>query len=202
LATITGCYEKTFPGQPAPYLVFNYQVIRVWELSPRDLLLGGLGTLPLAPISAVTAADLPSVIEELKQKLAAPRYRLVAGQMWTAVGILMGLGFERGLVEQLLKGFQNMKESVTYQAIVEEGVLKGRLEGRLEEAKRILLRLGEKQFGKGAPATLRMQVESVQSLEKLENWTERLFQARSWEALVADTFQPKVAKGRNKKSKD
>ena len=103
------------------------------------LLTGGAGTLPLAPIGAVTEADLPGVIERLKEKLAAPKFRRTAGRFWTAVDVLMGLRYDRVLVEQLLQGVHGMKESVTYQAIVEEGVVKG----RLERARRTLLRLGE-----------------------------------------------------------
>src|SRR5205823_3141389 len=64
LKSLTGVYERRFPGKE-PYLRFHYQVIRVWELSPEQLLTGGLGTLPLAPISNVTEADLPDVIERL-----------------------------------------------------------------------------------------------------------------------------------------
>ncbi len=58
----------------------------------------------------------------------------------------MGLRYDRALIEQLLQEVRGMKESVTYQAIVEEGVAKGREEGvvkgRMEEARRILFRLG------------------------------------------------------------
>jgi hypothetical protein len=32
LRTITGVYERSFPGGHPPYLVFRYQLIRVWEL--------------------------------------------------------------------------------------------------------------------------------------------------------------------------
>src|SRR5262245_57976819 len=55
LANLTGKYEKQFAGEP-PYLRFRYRVIRVWQLPVATLLSGGLGTLPLAPISAVTRA--------------------------------------------------------------------------------------------------------------------------------------------------
>ncbi len=49
--------ERGFPDE-VPYNVFRYRVIRVWQLPPDPLLTGGLGTLPLAPISAVTVGDL------------------------------------------------------------------------------------------------------------------------------------------------
>lgn len=68
LSTINGLYERGFPGE-RPYLRFEYQVIRVWELPPDLLLKGGLGTLPLAPISAVTGDQLPGVIERMKRRV-------------------------------------------------------------------------------------------------------------------------------------
>ncbi len=143
LRSISGRYERLFPGVADPYLSFRYQVLRVWQLPAERLLAGGLGTLPLAPIGAVTESDLPGVIDRLKEKLAAPRYRKAAGPLWTAVDVLMGLRYDRALIEQLLQGVRGMKESVTYQAIVEEGVAKGELRG----ARRILLLSGEEQFG-------------------------------------------------------
>jgi hypothetical protein len=142
--------------------------------------------LPLAPIGAVSEAELPGVIEAMKEKLAAPRYRKAAGQMWTAVDVLMGLRYDRVLIEQLLRGVRGMKESVTYQAIVEEGVVKG----RLEEARRIVLLLGEHLYNQPASASGRAQVEAVNSVELLERLTERVHRVRSWEELLADVPAP------------
>ncbi len=50
LRSITGRYEQRFPGVAEPYLIFRYQVIRVWQLPADQLLSGGLGILPLAPV--------------------------------------------------------------------------------------------------------------------------------------------------------
>jgi hypothetical protein len=45
------------------------------------------------------------VIEQMKVKLAASRYRQVAGQLWTDVDVLLGLRYERAFIEQLLPEF-------------------------------------------------------------------------------------------------
>lgn len=58
---LTGLYERLFPGEE-PYLTFRYQVVRVWQLALERLLTGSLALLPLAPISAVTEAELPGII--------------------------------------------------------------------------------------------------------------------------------------------
>jgi predicted transposase YdaD len=59
--------------------------------------------------------------------------------------------FPENIAKWLLKGVRNMKESVTYQAILREGKAKGRAqgkaEGKLEEAMRMLVRQGRKRFG-------------------------------------------------------
>ena len=44
---LTGTFQRGFRGEP-PYLVFRYEVVRVWQLSPETFLSGGLGILPLA----------------------------------------------------------------------------------------------------------------------------------------------------------
>ena len=53
----TGLLELSEPDD-APYLVFRYRVIRVWEKPVEDVLAGGLGVLPLAPISDVAESEL------------------------------------------------------------------------------------------------------------------------------------------------
>jgi hypothetical protein len=47
----------------------------VQQLSPTSLLKGGVALLPLAPISAVTKADLPAIIQRMKRRLSSRRGR-------------------------------------------------------------------------------------------------------------------------------
>lgn len=51
-----------------------------------------------------------------------------AKELWSAAYILMGLRYERAMLQSLLRGVMNMKESVRYQAILEEGETKGKVE--------------------------------------------------------------------------
>ncbi len=61
--------------------------------------------------------------------------------------------------------------SKMYQWIFEQG----RLEGRLNEARRILLRQGARRFG--APdATTRAAIEATQDIDQLETLAERILQ--------------------------
>lgn len=76
-----------------------------------------------------------------------------------------------------------MKESSTYQAILAEGRAEGEAMGRAEEARKVLLLLGGKQFGP-PDASTRATIEAA-DLERLERWTERLLDVSSWDALLA-----------------
>jgi hypothetical protein len=64
---LSGVRERTHPGETRPYIVFRYDVIRIWRLPPSRLLAGGLGTLPLTPISAVTEPELPGIIKRMRR---------------------------------------------------------------------------------------------------------------------------------------
>jgi predicted transposase YdaD len=107
-----------------------------------------------------------------------------AGVLWSATYILMGLRFPREFAGQLLKGVRAMKESDTYQAILEEGKIEGKIEGKAEEAKAILLRLGEKRFGVPDEPT-RTRIEAIVALSQLEGLIVRLLEVESWAELFS-----------------
>jgi hypothetical protein len=62
-----------------------------------------------------------------------------------------------------------MKDSVTYQAIIEEGKIEARHEG--------LLRLGRKRFGQA--------LKAIRDLDRLDRLVDRLLEASSWEQFLA-----------------
>ena len=76
-----------------------------------------------------------------------------------------------------------MKESVTYQAILEEGRVEGQNEGALKEARRFLLLQGENRFGP-PNATIVAALEGINDLKKLEELGVQLIQAASWQDLL------------------
>ncbi len=175
---LTGTYEEGFPEEE-PYLVFRYRVLRVWQMPPAAFLSGGPGLLALAPISAVTKAELPGIIQQMEGQLKQRSARGWANDVWAATYVLMGLRYPRELLGTLLRGVTSMKESVTYQAIVEEG----KVLGKIEEAKKILRRLGEARFG--APeADAITALERITDLAILEALTERVLSAQGWQDLL------------------
>jgi predicted transposase YdaD len=87
-----------------------------------------------------------------------------------------------------------MRESVTYQAILQEGrsegLVEGRneglIEGRLSEARRMLLMLGETRLG--APdETTHGVIEAIRDVERLEGMSRRLLDAgvHDWNGLLS-----------------
>jgi predicted transposase YdaD len=96
----------------------------------------------------------------------------------TATGILLGLKYPRTFIESLMRR-DEMKNSTFYQSIVEEGMEKG----RVEEAREILLRLGQRRFGE-PDVTTAVRLQSETSLDHLNLFLDRLLAVESWEELM------------------
>jgi hypothetical protein len=179
---LTEVWELALRGEAA-YDTFHYQVVRIWRLPPAVFLRGGPGTLPLAPISAVTEAELPGIIREMERRLGSRQLRRQAPKVWSAAFILMGLRWPRDLVEALLQGVRSMKESVTYRAILEEGEALGMTKGALAQTKKVLRMQGEDCFGAPDTATARA-LDQLNDLPRLEALLVRLPHVHSWQELL------------------
>jgi predicted transposase YdaD len=185
---LTGRVERALAGEE-PHAFLRYQVLRVWRLPVEGVLRGGLGTLPLAPLSDVRQEDLPEVVRQMQQRLQHEE-RTRAGDIWAATQVLMGLRYSDEFVRLLLQRVIGMKESVTYQAIVAEGRIEGRAEGALEEAQKMLLLVGSKPLGRPDKAT-RAAVQVIGDLRKLEELGQRVFEVRSWQELLDQPARPR-----------
>ena len=180
---LSGAYRRELPGQ-GPHLEFRYKVVRAWQQPVEAILEGGIGTLPLAPISAVAPEALPGVIRRMEERLDREVSEADAGMLWTATFLLMGLRYEPGFSNLLLREVRAMKESTTYQAILEEGEARGKAEGRVEEARRMLLRIGRKRLGEPSEG-VRAAIESIVEQERAEILGERLLDVVSWDELLS-----------------
>ena len=179
---ITGQIVEQVGDKPA-HLVFQYEVVRVWELPVQQLLAGGLGTLPLAFLSNVQEDELPDVVHQVQQRIRQEADPGLAGELWTAAYVLMGARDPGEMVDALLKGVRDMEESVTYQAIIQKGKDIGMREGEAKRARSILLNLGRKRFGR-PDAPIRASIDSIQSPDRLERLAERILEASSWADLL------------------
>lgn len=174
--TLTGTWQLAFPAE-LPYDVFRYKVVRIWEVPPQRLLKGGVGLLPLAPVSAVTEAELPDIIQRIEQRLRSRRLRGRAQEIWSATFILLGLRYSSEFARSLLQGVRGMRESTTYQAILEEG--------RLEELRKAVRLLGEKCLGAPDKRSAAL-ISSSTDLGQLENLLVRVPDCESWAELFED----------------
>src|SRR5207249_1608460 len=89
---LTGLLEHWLPEEDW-YLRFRHRVVRVWEKPVEGVLAGGLATLPLAPLSDVSAAALPGVIRRMEQRVRREASPEEAGRLWTATYVLSGLRY-------------------------------------------------------------------------------------------------------------
>jgi predicted transposase YdaD len=115
----------------------------------------------------------------MERRLSSRQGRKQAPTVWGAAYILLGLRHSPALAAQLFRGVMSMKESSTYQAILEEG----RSEGAVAEAKKVLRLLGNKVFGIPDGRTI-AALERINDLPQLENLLERLPAAASWRELL------------------
>ena len=176
-------------------------------LPPEPLLTGGLALLPLAPISAVTEAELPGIIQQMGRRLASRRGKRRAEIVWAAAYILLGLRYSPALAAQLFRGVVSMKESSTYQAILEEGRTEGIAEGMAEgiaqgmatgavaEAKKVLRLQGDEAFGPPDAATA-AAIERLDDLTRLEDMLRRVRTAGGWAELLGPLASGRRRSGR------
>jgi predicted transposase YdaD len=182
----SGLLERGFAGEPT-LSSLRYHVIRVWELDPNVLLRGGVGTLALAPISAVAPDKVPGVIRQVKQRLTGRHAPRKAKDVLAATYVLLGLRYTDQVAHALFEEVLGMEESATYQAIVrrgrEQGLAEGRSEGRAEGARRLLFLLGEDKFGPPDPAT-RAALDAISDMSRLDELAHRISSSTSWQDLL------------------
>jgi predicted transposase YdaD len=170
-------------------LEFRYHVVRVWELPTEVLLSGGRGVLPLAPITASTEEGVPLIIEELKQRVDPAASSGEDREFWMATVLMTGLRFPWDKIEDWFRGITAMRQSSAYEHFVSEGralgVKEGIKEGSLLEARKLILRIGQRSFGP-PDSTIQARIESIADLESLEQLLEKLLSSTGWSDLLAD----------------
>jgi predicted transposase YdaD len=171
---LTGLLERRFSG-PQPIALLRYRVVRVWQLPTESLLAGGIGTLPLAPVSDISEARVPDIIRRMRERLSQEQPRR-AGDLWAVSFVLLGLRYSKPFARLLFREVLGMKESVTYQAIVEEGHLLG--------VRQVLLRQGQKLFGPIDDATEKA-LNAIDDVRKLDKLSERILEVDSWQELLS-----------------
>lgn len=146
------------------YLRFRYTLVRVWELAADALLAGGLGASPLALLTDDAGPRLPAVVGRFAERAVRESATTAdASRLLSCAFILMGLRYDRALARALFTGVQAMRESSTYQAILEEGEEIGVLRARRDT----LLEQLQERFGAVSPE-LEAKVRATTDVTKLQ----------------------------------
>jgi hypothetical protein len=159
---------------------FEFEIVRLWERSVEELLAGGLGAAPLAmlgrlPEGVELVEGLTGVAQRLMERLNRETTPDRARKLMTAAWVLTGLRLRRDVALQVFRGVPAMEESDTYMAIIDTG--------REREARRIILRQGEKRFGPPSEE-VRTRVQAIADIERLEQLLDAILTATSWSDLL------------------
>jgi predicted transposase YdaD len=164
---------------------FQYEVIRLWERPADHLLAGPLGLLPLAvlgqlPEGTEEQEGLSEVIDRLVERLQREAKPGQDAKLLTAAFVLTGLRIKnQESLRALYRGVRAMRESVSYQMILDEG----RAEGEVKALQQTLLRQGRKKFG-SVPRAVRATVTGITDVPRLERLTDRLLDVATWQELL------------------
>jgi hypothetical protein len=163
----------------------NYGVIRLWEVPPQVLLEGGIGLVPLAPLGHVEPARVPAILRRMHERysiLAAPS---VERELRAVSRFMLGLRYdEQQILQWIAQDMSWIRESSLYQIAVAEGREAGREVGRVEEARRLILRFGAERLGPPDPAA-QQALERIDDLPTLERLIQGAFTAATWQELLA-----------------
>jgi predicted transposase YdaD len=155
-------------------LDFRYTVVRLWELPVADLLAAPLALVPLAPLADLSGSSVEAVVAQMEARWDTEATAEERGMLATATLLLMGLKYSSEMALELLKGVKGMKESTTYQALLEEG--------RVEGERKSLLVVGTKRFGTPGAAT-QAKLDALNSSEQIEALLARTAEVESWDEL-------------------
>ena len=144
-------------------------------------------TLPLAPIAAGAAADLPGVLGRVRERLVAEMPLPLARDYWQATGIMMGLRYEAAVINVLLRGAMDMQESTYYQHIVSigeaRGVSIGEARGEARGERNTIVRWATRRFGSPDPVTL-ARLHAITDQEHLDRIMMAVPTASDWADLL------------------
>lgn len=177
--TLTGTlHHAARPGRGGT--VFTYEVIPLWERPVEHFLNGPLGIAPLAvlarlpeevPLEQGLAGVVQRFCERLKREAPPEKF----GRLLTSAYVLTGLRIELARGKSLFRGVQGMIESSTYLGILDEG--------RLDQARKTVLRLGQKKFGPASGEVV-TTVNGIEDLGRLERLEEGILDVSSWSELL------------------
>jgi predicted transposase YdaD len=181
---LTGVHERKVPGFGLVSL-FNYPIVRVWELDVESILNGELSLLPLAPLADVAEESIPDVFRRIDERVMRETETPTACMIMVSTLLLAGMRLERDQILDMMRRFSSMnllQESSFYQMLLEEGEKKG----RIKEAREMLLGLVEARFG-AVDASFRQAIEAIDDLETLKRMGKKVITVSNPQELFSSS---------------
>lgn len=179
---LTGTLDLRLPDG-SRVVEFDYAVVRVWQRPVEPILEGALGLLPIVFLADVPHGAVGVVFDRLHARLSDVPFA-VAEKILAAALVLAGLRLDEDGMNEL-RGRLRMTNFETESSYVRLLLREGREEGKVEGARRMLIRQGQERFGPAAEA-VRQSIEAVTDLDRLEQLGVRLLLVSSWDELLAD----------------
>jgi predicted transposase/invertase (TIGR01784 family) len=127
-------YETEFN---LPNTRHKFNVIRLWE-QPTEIFERYLGLLPFAPLS--NTDDPEETLKQVANQIKNISDQNLQSHISASTYITSGLVLNKEIIDRLLRS-EIMKESVTYQAILEEGEAKGKAEGEVQAIRQVAINM-------------------------------------------------------------
>jgi predicted transposase YdaD len=171
---------------------FEFEIMRLWQIPVTSLLSAGVGLLPLAPLGQLPEGipmqqALQGAVDTIIRRAEGEAVPPLGREVEAAAYILAGLRLPEEVVEELFKGARHMRESTTYQHILNEGRSEERAKAQAEIIKalrRTVFRLGRIRWGE-PDAVATAALEAISDQKRLERLTERLLLVTTWDELLA-----------------
>ena len=87
---LTGKYAPQGESGPTN-ATLEYHVVRLWERPADELVNGGIGISPLAPIARIDRAQLASIMMQVSARFRREADESTASTLWSALTMLLGL---------------------------------------------------------------------------------------------------------------
>ncbi len=177
----TGVLEVAAGGAP-PHLTFRYGVIRVWQERMDTFLRAGPGLAPLAVLTNEAAADTATAFGRLRDRLREPDVPgNVAGVLGGLAAVLCGMRYDDDVIREAERMIDDiLKDSRTFQLWLK----RGEAQGKVDEARQLLIRLGTQRFGPPSVAVETALAAAIDR-ERLERMVLAALDAAGWDDLLS-----------------
>ncbi len=161
-------------------MLFEYEVVRLWERPAERLLEGDVALAPLAvlgrlPEGATLEEGVAAVARRLVDRLVIETQTERAAKLLTTALLLTGLRVSRKVALRIFRGVPMLEESDTYLMILEKG--------EEQATRRGILLVGEERLG-AADEPVRGQLASITDAERLVRMLRRAATAANWREIL------------------